>query len=334
MKTVSSARNPGWADQAHTTLNLWVIFEENKDSGREEGISISANDQDPQVVALFNRAVAGEFGVISEPSEQMVRIAVMMQRGSYSADASRKIDVLASDLSVLQNVVASGTATQAQIESLPALQAELDAYMAYRADLAHLEDIPGFPMSFVWPVPPASPFVYVKPPEMPTPPTGVSDDELPWVMSSIRNPRWADQSHNAIVLLVVFENTKDTRGEEAVTVSFNDPRPQARKLFDRAIFSEFGPVLEPLEPLEPVVTVDGRVQRDRYAAMATAKIEALNHTLSTLQSTIEAQLKSLPALQAERDAYWLYRLQLAQLDALPGFPVSFEWPVAPATPFV
>nr|WP_205504752.1 hypothetical protein [Pseudomonas viridiflava] len=68
MKTVSSARNPGWADQTHSTLNLWVIFEENKDSGREEGISISANDQDPQVVALFNRAVAGEFGVISEPT--------------------------------------------------------------------------------------------------------------------------------------------------------------------------------------------------------------------------------------------------------------------------
>ncbi|MCF5708333.1 phage tail protein [Pseudomonas syringae] len=330
MNTVFSARNPGWADQAHTTLNLWVIFEENKDSGREQGISLSANDPDPQVVALLNRAISGEFGEIAEPTEQMVRMTVMIQRGGYSADASKKIDLLANELSNVQNAVASGAATQAQIDAMPALQAELDAYMAYRADLAHLEDIPGFPMSFVWPVPPASPFVYVKPPEVPTPPTGVSEDELPWVMTSIRNPRWADQTHNAIVLLVVFEKTKDTRGEEAITVSFNDPRPQARKLFDRAAFSEFGPVLEPLEPAVPV---DGRVQRDRYAAAATAKIDALNNTLSTLQSAIEAQLKSLPALQAERDAYWLYRVQLAQLDALPGFPLSFEWPVAPATPF-
>lgn len=151
---------------------------------------------------------------------------------------------------------------------------------------------------------------------------------------SARDPRWADLAHTSIEMWVLFEEFKDTYGEVPFGASPKDPEPHGVDLFNRAVAGEFGPVLEPLEPLEPVVTVDGRVQRDRYAAMATAKIEALNHTLSTLQSTIEAQLKSLPALQAERDAYWLYRVQLAQLDALPGFPVSFDWPVAPATPFV
>ncbi|CAM3377441.1 phage tail protein [Pseudomonas floridensis] len=334
MYTVISGRHPRWADLAHTSMILSVLVELNGYMPREDAISASATDPDPEIVALFNRAVAGEFGEVLEPTEQMVLSAVMIQRGGYSADATRKIDVLNNELSILRDAVALGSATQAQIDSLPALQAELEAYLLYRAQLARLEDIPGFPMSFVWPVAPASPFVYVKPPEVPTPPTGVGEDELPWIMSSIRSPRWADQGHNAIVLLVVFEQTKDTRGEEAITVAFNDPRPQARQLYERAVFGGFGPVLEPLEPTAPVVTVDGRVQRDRYAAAATAKIDELEYALDTVLKTIDAQLKSLSALQAEREAYWRYRVQLAQLDAVPGFPETFVWPVAPATPFV
>ncbi|KPC36299.1 Tail fiber assembly domain-containing protein [Pseudomonas syringae pv. cilantro] len=139
----------------------------------------SADDPEPHGVDLFNRAIAGEFGEILEPTEDMVMAHVMIMRGGYSAGATEKINALANELDTLQDAVALGLATESQREALPALKAELDAYRLYRVQLAQLDAQPGFPESFVWPVPPASPFVYVKPIEQPTPFTGVSADELP-----------------------------------------------------------------------------------------------------------------------------------------------------------
>ncbi|KPX30778.1 MULTISPECIES: hypothetical protein [Pseudomonas syringae group] len=331
MNIVPITRNPQWADQAHTSMTLWVIVSEPGYMDRQDAISVSANHPDPQYVAFYNRAIAGEFGEILEPSEQTILMNINAQRGVYLDNATKRINELDFQLTIVQNAIASGSATVAQIESRPALQAELDAYSLYRAQLSNLSSLPGFPLSFVWPVPPATPFVYVKPSDVPTPSTGVSEDELPWIMSSIRNPRWVDQAHTAIVLLVVFEKTKYTKGEEAVTVSANALKPQARELFNRAFNGEFGVILE---PITEAGTGDVMTQRDGYSALATAKVDSLISRLSTVQSAIEAQLKTLPALQAELNAYWLYRVQLAQLDAQPGFPGSFVWPVAPASPFV
>ncbi|KPW73582.1 MULTISPECIES: phage tail protein [Pseudomonas syringae group] len=179
MNTVSSARNPRWADQAHTSIVLWVVFEETKELYGEVPFAASADDPEPHGVDLFNRAIAGEFGEILEPTEDMVMAHVMIMRGGYSAGATEKINALANELDTLQDAVALGLATESQREALPALKAELDAYRLYRVQLAQLDAQPGFPESFVWPVPPASPFVYVKPIEQPTPFTGVSADELP-----------------------------------------------------------------------------------------------------------------------------------------------------------
>ncbi len=331
MNIIPVSRNPQWTDQAHTSMTLWVIITEPGYMDRQDVISVSANHPDPQYAALFSRAIAGEFGEILEPSEQMILINVNAERGIYLGNATRRINELDFQLTIVQNAIASGAATVAQIESRPALQAELDAYSLYRAQLSNLSSLPGFPTSFAWPVPPATPFVYVKPPEVTTPPTGVSEDELPWIMNSIRNPRWVDQAHTAIVLLVVFEKTKYTNGEEAVTVSANAPKPQARELFNRAFNGEFGLILE---PITEVGTGDVMTQRNGYSAMATAKVDTLISRLVVVQSAIEAQLRNLSALQAELDAYWLYRVQLAQLDAQPGFPESFVWPAPPASPFV
>ncbi|KMY01110.1 tail fiber assembly protein [Pseudomonas syringae KCTC 12500] len=330
MNIVPVSRNPQWTDQAHTSMTLWVIITEPGYMDRQDVISVSANHPDPQYAALFSRAIAGEFGEILEPSEQMILINVNAERGIYLDNATRRINELDFQLTIVQNAIASGAATVAQIESRPALQAELDAYSLYRAQLSNLSSLPGFPTSFAWPVPPATPFVYVKPPEVTTPPTGVSEDELPWIMTSIRSPRWADRARLSIVLLIIFEKTKDLHGEEEVTVSATG-KPQAVELFNRAIAGAFGPILDPIEPVD---TGDVEGQRSLYSAMAAAKVDSLISRLDTLQSAIEAQLKILPALQAELDAYWLYRVQLAQLDAQPGFPESFVWPVPPASPFL
>lgn len=90
MNTVSSARNPRWADQAHTSIVLWVIFEETKDLYGEVPFAASADDSEPHGVDLFNRAIAGEFGEILEPTEEMVMAHVMILRGGYSAGATEK----------------------------------------------------------------------------------------------------------------------------------------------------------------------------------------------------------------------------------------------------
>ncbi|RML74300.1 Tail fiber assembly domain-containing protein [Pseudomonas savastanoi pv. savastanoi] len=46
------------------------------------------------------------------------------------------------------------------------------------------------------------------------------------------------------------------------------------------------------------------------------------------------QQTALPAISAEIKAQRLYRVELAQLDTKPGYPLDFEWPVPPADPFV
>ncbi len=179
MNTVSNARNPRWADQAHTSIVLWVIFEETKELYGEVPFAASADDPEPHGVDLFNRAIAGEFGEILEPTEQMVMAYVMILRGGFSAEATAKINALADELDTLQDSVTLGLATETQLKALPALQAELAAYRLYRVQLAQLDALSGFPVSFDWPVPPATPFVYVQPPQELATPTGVSEDELP-----------------------------------------------------------------------------------------------------------------------------------------------------------
>lgn len=61
---IVSAKNPQWADTAHTAINLDVDF------GHLEELSVpftaSQTDTEAHGIALFTRAAAGEFGVIAE----------------------------------------------------------------------------------------------------------------------------------------------------------------------------------------------------------------------------------------------------------------------------
>ena len=58
---ITSARNPQWADAAHTHINLLATF----DTIGEVPFSASASDLEPHGVLLFNEASAGTFGVIA-----------------------------------------------------------------------------------------------------------------------------------------------------------------------------------------------------------------------------------------------------------------------------
>lgn len=65
MLTIESARAPRWSDEAHTTIELYVTFEEYKATIGELPFTAHAADDVAHGRELFERAVAGEFGTIA-----------------------------------------------------------------------------------------------------------------------------------------------------------------------------------------------------------------------------------------------------------------------------
>ena len=63
-RTVNSARNPKWANNARTWIDLEVNFAEEP----EEYLEFTATADDPEAhgVSLYERALAGEFGPIAD----------------------------------------------------------------------------------------------------------------------------------------------------------------------------------------------------------------------------------------------------------------------------
>lgn len=179
-RTAVSARAPQWADQSHSAIILMVVFEELMEYG-EIPFSATPEDSEPHGVDLFNRAVAGEFGEVKEPTFEMVLAQVMCRRVDMSGMATAKINSLVADVETLQDSIQLDLATDDQVQSLPSVQAELDAWRLYRVQLAQLDVQPGYPLAFDWPISPAQPFEYVAPeiPQEILPVHGVSKAELP-----------------------------------------------------------------------------------------------------------------------------------------------------------
>ena len=63
-RTVNSVRNPVWADVGQTRINLEVDFDELDEVFVD--FCADPNDPEPWGVDLYNRAVSGEFGAISD----------------------------------------------------------------------------------------------------------------------------------------------------------------------------------------------------------------------------------------------------------------------------
>jgi hypothetical protein len=159
MFTVLSANNPRWTDQAHSAIVLNVIFEQTKETIGEQPFAASPNDSEPHGVELFERAKAGEFGEVQEPTREMILALVMCMRTDRAASATQKVNELLMAVEVLQDTIAAGLAGD-EADELPARQAEVAAWRLYRVHLAQMEDQPDFPQAVSWPEQPASPFIY------------------------------------------------------------------------------------------------------------------------------------------------------------------------------
>ncbi|WP_256583208.1 MULTISPECIES: tail fiber assembly protein [Pseudomonas] len=151
MMKVLSARTPCWNDQAHTTLNLYVTFEETRESLGE--IIFTASPDDPELHGreLFERAVALEFGDIAEPGGEMIKTNVLLQRAELTAVANSVIEKLQADVNILQDSVELEIATDKEIAALATKKVSLGAWKKYRVLLSRAQEQEGFPTVVEWP---------------------------------------------------------------------------------------------------------------------------------------------------------------------------------------
>ena len=128
---VEYAKNPEWADEAQTVINLTVKF-----VGQNEELPFSAtpNDTTKHGRDLFSRAIAGEFGVIGAFTPFV------------SSEENLKIDVRARRDQLLS--VCDWT----QLPDIP--QFTKDLWAPYRQALRDITLQTGFPYQIDWPTPP------------------------------------------------------------------------------------------------------------------------------------------------------------------------------------
>ncbi|AJO76916.1 MULTISPECIES: tail fiber assembly protein [Pseudomonas] len=151
MMKVSSARMPCWNDLAHTTLNLYVTFEETKESLGEIIFTASPNDPELHGRELFERAVALEFGNIAEPGGEMIKTNVLLQRAELTAVANSVIEKLQADVNILQDSVELEIATDKETAALATKKTSLSAWKKYRVLLSRVQEQEGFPTVVQWP---------------------------------------------------------------------------------------------------------------------------------------------------------------------------------------
>ncbi|EFW81978.1 phage tail assembly chaperone [Pseudomonas savastanoi] len=164
MAVLKSARNPRW-NVEHNVVTLDVIFVETEDTLGEIPFAASPDDIVAHGREIYQLAVAGEFGDIGEPTELEIQASVNLKRGSASALATAKINALQMTLEIIHDAVELNKANDQQVASIAGLEAEFNAWRAYRVSLAQIESQTGFPLSVEWPDPPAQPFIFTPPSE-------------------------------------------------------------------------------------------------------------------------------------------------------------------------
>ena len=155
MMKILSARTPCWNDLAHTTLNLYVTFEESRESFGE--IIFTASPDDPELHGreLFDRAVALEFGDIAEPGVDVIKSNMLLQRAELTAVANSMIEKLQANVNILQDSVELEIATDKEIAALATKKVSLSTWKKYRVLLSRVQEQEGFPTVIEWPEIPA-----------------------------------------------------------------------------------------------------------------------------------------------------------------------------------
>lgn len=128
------ANNPKWVDQAHTSIDLTVRFEE-----IDEDLPFHAtpNDTEEHGRDIYTRAVAGEFGVIAEWTPPTTE--------QLSANARGHRDNLLSEVdSIVGNPLRWASFSSEQ----------QTAWANYRQALLDVPQQAGFPNTINWPTKP------------------------------------------------------------------------------------------------------------------------------------------------------------------------------------
>lgn len=160
MLTVESAREPSW-NVERTAINLLVVFEEHAATLGAIPFTASPEDSEAHGRDLFARAMALEFGVILEPSAEVLEHASLLTRSLLTVQATTAIGGLQVALDTIGDAIRLGLATEAEAASQQLKQAEFDAWCAYRVLLSRVEAQSGFPAAIEWPEIPAKPFELV-----------------------------------------------------------------------------------------------------------------------------------------------------------------------------
>lgn len=125
-------------------------------------------------------------------------------------------------------------------------------------------------------------------------------------------PKWVDQAHTTIDLIVRFEEINEDLPFHATPY---DVEEHGRDVFERAKNGEFGVVAEWTPPTT-----------EQLAAQARAKRDAL---LSEVDSIVGNPLRWASFSQTQQTAWADYRQALLDVPQQPGFPNTINWPTKP-----
>jgi hypothetical protein len=131
---LKSASNLKWVDEAHTSINLTVNFEE---IGQDVPFHATPNDTEEHGRDIYARAIAGEFGAIAEWTPPTTEELAQQARWKRNA-LLQEID------NIVSNPLRWASFSQTQ----------QTAWADYRQALLDVPQQAGFPNTITWPIKP------------------------------------------------------------------------------------------------------------------------------------------------------------------------------------
>lgn len=126
------------------------------------------------------------------------------------------------------------------------------------------------------------------------------------------NPKWVDQAHTSIELIVHFEEI----GQEVpFHATPNDTEEHGRDIYTRAIAGEFGSIAEWTPPTTEELAANARGHRDNL--------------LSELDSIVSNPLRWASFTTEQQTAWANYRQALLDVPQQADFPNTINWPTKP-----